>query len=115
MRNPVALISSLLVQAAMWFAAFISVFPFYWMVVGATNTAVEITGGKASFGTALVENVSKFLAVPFIGRIFLNSAFVAIVGTMLTLAVASLAGYGFEIFRSKTRDKVFGGLLLLLV
>lgn len=114
MKNAVSQISSLLAQAALWFAAFVSVFPFYWMVVGATNTANEITGGKASFGTALFENVGKFLAVPSIGRIFLNSAFVAIVGTVLTLAVTSLAGYGFEIFRSKTRDKMFGGLLLLL-
>lgn len=114
MRNPLALALSLLTQAALWLAAFISVFPFYWMVVGATNTAVEITGGKATFGTALFDNAAKFFAVPAIGRIFLNSFVVSITGTILTLIVTSLAGYGFEIFRSKTRDRVFGGLLLLL-
>jgi lactose/L-arabinose transport system permease protein len=114
MKNPLGLVTSVLVQAALWLAAFISVFPFYWMVVGSTNTAVEITGGKATFGNALVENVTKFFAVPDIGRIFLNSAIVALIGTALTLIVTSLAGYGFEIFKSKTRDKVFGGLLLLL-
>ena len=106
--------SNLLMQAALWLAAFISVFPFYWMVVGATNTAVEITGGKTTFGTKLLVNTAKFFALPNIPRIFANSFFVAIVGTILTLSVTSLAGYGFEIFRSKARDKVFGGLLLLL-
>jgi lactose/L-arabinose transport system permease protein len=114
MRNPLALAGNVAMQAALWLAAFISVFPFYWMVVGATNTAVEITGGKATFGNSLGDNFAKFIAIPEIGRIFLNSAIVAIVGTLLTLIVTSLAGYGFEIFRSKTRDRVFGGLLLLL-
>lgn len=114
MSNPLALVTSLLTQSALWFAAFISVFPFYWMVVGATNTAVDITGGKATFGTNLTANITKFFSMPDIPRIFANSFIVAIIGTALTLTVASLAGYGFEIFRSKTRDRIFGGLLLLL-
>ena len=114
MQNPVALISSLLAQAGLWFAAFISVFPFYWMIVGATNTANDITGGKATFGSNLIPNITKFFTLVDAPRIFGNSLFVAITGTVLTLIVTSLAGYGFEIFRSKTRDKVFGGLLLLL-
>ena len=107
-------IGNLLMQASLWLAAFVSVFPFYWMVVGASNTAVDITGGKITFGSELLVNIGKFFALPNIPRIFANSFLVAIVGTVLTLTVTSLAGYGFEIFRSKTRDKVFGGLLLLL-
>ena len=114
MQNPVSLILNLLMQAALWLAAFISVFPFYWMIVGATNTAVDITGGKVTFGAALFVNAAKFFAVPSIGRIFVNSFIVAIAGTVLTLIVASLAGYGFEVFRSRSRDRIFGGLLLLL-
>ena len=107
-------IGSLLMQASLWLAAFVSVFPFYWMAVGASNTAVDITGGKITYGSELLVNIGKFFALPNIPRIFANSFLVAIVGTVLTLTVTSLAGYGFEIFRSKTRDKVFGGLLLLL-
>ena len=114
MHNPVALIFSLLAQAGLWLAAFISVFPFYWMVVGATNTANDITGGKVTFGSSLVDNITKFFTLVDAPRVFANSFFIAITGTILTLIVTSLAGYGFEIFRSKTRDRVFGGLLLLL-
>ena len=114
MRNPLSLATSLIVQAALWLAAFISVFPFYWMVVGSTNTAVEVTGGKTTFGTHLFVNIAKFFELVDAPRIFGNSFFVAITGTALTLIVTSLAGYGFEIFHSKNRDRVFGGLLLLL-
>lgn len=112
--NPIALLSRYLVQAALWLAAFISVFPFYWMIVGATNTANDITAGKFTFGTNLIPNTLKFFELVDVPRVFFNSSFVAIVGTLLTLAVSSLAGYGFEVFRSKNRDRVFGGLLLML-
>ncbi len=114
MRNPLATLTSVLAQGGLWLAAFISVFPFYWMVVGATNTANEVTAGKVTFGTHMFENITKFFTLVDAPRIFGNSFFVAITGTAVTLIVTSLAGYGFEIFRSKSRDRVFGGLLLLL-
>lgn len=107
-------LSRILAQAALWLAALISVFPFYWMVVGATNTANDITGGKMTFGTALFANIAKFFELVDVPRVFFNSFFVAISGTILTLIVASMAGYGFEMFRSRTRDHIFGGLLLML-
>ena len=47
-------------------------------------------------------------------RIFWNSAFIAVVGTVLTLVVSSLAGYGFEMFRSRFRERIFGFMLLML-
>ncbi len=105
---------SLLTQALLWLAAFISVFPFYWMISGATNTANDITGGKFTLGTNLIPNITKFFELVDVPRVFFNSLIVAIGGTVLTLIVASLAGYGFEMFRSKTRDRIFGGLLLML-
>ena len=114
MNNPLALATSVLVQAGLWLAAFISVFPFYWMIAGATNTANEITGGKATLGTHLGDNIAKFFELVDVPRVFANSIFIAVTGTALTLIVASLAGYGFEIFRSKTRDRIFGALLLML-
>ncbi len=105
---------SLLTQAMLWLAAFISVFPFYWMIAGATNTANDITGGKFTLGTNLIPNITKFFELVDVPLVFFNSLVVAIGGTVLTLIVASLAGYGFEMFRSKTRDRIFGGLLLML-
>ena len=109
-----SLLSRIAMNGALWLAAFISVFPFYWMVVGATNTALDVTGGKITFGTALWANISKFFELVDVPRVFFNSFFVAIAGTVLTLIVSSLAGYGFEMFQSKNRDRIFGGLLMLL-
>jgi lactose/L-arabinose transport system permease protein len=95
-------------------AAFVSIFPFFWMIVSSTNTAAEVLTGKATFGNALWANIVTFFTQVDVARVFWNSAFLAIVGTVLTLVISSLAGYGFEMFRSRLREKIFGALLLML-
>src|SRR5438445_3197048 len=95
-RGPIYLLLSI--------AAFVSVFPFYWMIVGATNKSADVVTGRASFGDNLVNNVTTFFSTVDVPRVFWNSAVIAVVGTVLTLIVSSLAGYGFEIFRSRFRE-----------
>ena len=95
-------------------AAFVSIFPFYWMVVGSTNTSPDIAHGKVTPGTYLLENIARFFEMVDVPRMFWNSAFIALVGTVLTLIVSSLAGYGFEMFKSRFRERIFAFLLLML-
>jgi lactose/L-arabinose transport system permease protein len=103
-----------LLYLALSIAAFVSIFPFYWMVVGSTNTSPEIAHGKATPGLHLFDNIAAFFATVDVPQMFFNSAFLALVGVALTLIVSSLAGYGFEMFKSRFRDNVFGLLLLTL-
>lgn len=95
-------------------AAFISVFPFIWMALGATNKSTDIVTGRLSLGSNLLVNLQNLMAQVDLVRVFGNSFLIAIVSTILTLAVSSLAGYGFEIFRSRVRERIFQLLLLLL-
>ena len=44
-----------LVYLLLSIAAFVSIFPFYWMIVGATNRSADVVTGKASFGGELSE------------------------------------------------------------
>jgi len=111
---PVALARRGLVYLLLSLAAFISVFPFFWMIVGTTNRSADIIRGKASFGNEFFNNAATFFSQVDAPRIFWNSAFIAIVATVLTLAISSLAGYGFEMFKSRFRERLFGLLLLLL-
>ena len=103
-----------LLYIALSIAAFISIFPFYWMVVGSTNSSPDIARGKITPGTYLFENIAAFFATVDVPRMFWNSTFLALVGVALTLTVSSLAGYGFEVFKSRFRDRIFGLLLLTL-
>lgn len=112
--NPFALIRRALVYVLLSIAAFVSVFPFFWMIVGTTNTSADIIRGKATFGSAFFTNAASFFEQVDALRVFWNSGFIAVVGTVLTLIISSLAGYSFEMFRSKVRERIFALLLLLL-
>lgn len=95
-------------------AAFVSIFPFFWMLVGTTNSAADILKGKASIGSHLWVNIASLVEQVDLPRVLFNSFYISILGTILTLIVASAAGYGFEIFRSRNRERIFGSLLLIL-
>ena len=112
--SPLAQLRRALVYLCLSVAAFVSVFPFYWMIVGATNTATDINIGKASFGNALHDNVVNFFTQVDVPLIFYNTAKLAVLGTIFTLLVSSLAGYGFEMFRSRMRERIFAALLIML-
>lgn len=94
----------------------ISVFPFYWMVTAATNTSVEVARGKIVFGTHLAENFKNLLIQqPNLWGALKNSFLYAGVQTIVALLICSLAGYGFELYHDRYKDKLFSILLLAMM
>lgn len=96
-------------------ASIISIFPFYYMIVSATNKSIDVTRGSLIPGAHFIENIKNMLDSVAIGQAMWNSAIIAIGTTVFALLIASLAGYGFEIFRSKKKDIVFNILLLSMM
>lgn len=96
--------------------ALVSIFPFVWMLIGMTNNTVDITAGKLKIGGEFFNNLSSLFAsdLDFIGAIG-NSAKVAIITTVLALVISSAAGYGFEIYKTKKRERVFNILLVSMM
>jgi lactose/L-arabinose transport system permease protein len=95
--------------------AVFSVFPFIWMVMGATNTSANVSKGIMTFGPELLNNFKKLNAQIDLLQILKNSFIISILGTVLTLIVASMAGYGFEMYRSKGREKIYNFYLLSMM
>ncbi len=93
----------------------VSIFPFYWMVVSSTNTTTDINTGRFIFGDQLLVNLVKLNEQVDLWLIFYNTSKIAIVSTLLTLLISSMAGYGFEVYKSKIRDRVYGALLLTMM
>ncbi|MDT8862251.1 carbohydrate ABC transporter permease [Alkalihalobacillus sp. MEB130] len=93
----------------------VSIFPFFWMIVSATNKSVDVTRGRLLPGTHLWENFQNLIETVNLVPALMNSAKISIITTVLSLLIASLAGYGFEIFRSKAKDVVFNILLLSMM
>jgi lactose/L-arabinose transport system permease protein len=95
--------------------ALFSLFPLYFMVVGATNTSQDVLGSRLIPGGALFENVYKLLAAQDVGAALLSSFLIATGTTLLALLVCSIAGYGFEVYHSKGKDRLLGVLLLAMM
>lgn len=96
-------------------AAFVSTFPFLWIIVSSTNPSVDVTRGRLLPGTYFLTNLRNLLdSVDILGAMK-NSLIVSVSTTLLALLIASLAGYGFEIYRSKAKDIVFNVLLLSMM
>jgi lactose/L-arabinose transport system permease protein len=97
-------------------ASLISIFPFLWMVISMTNKSLDITKGSLIPGSHIVENFRNLFASDLNFSISLwNSAKIAVITTVLALIISSLAGYGFEIYRNKVRDRIFNILLLSMM
>lgn len=91
--------------------SFICIFPFYWMIVSATNDSKDITMGKLTFGSSLIKNVTNAFASADLFGAFKNSAILAIVIVFASLIICSLAGYAFVIFPSKGKNILFLALI----
>jgi len=97
--------------------SFISVFPLYWMIAAATNSSLEVARGSIAFGSQLLVNFNN-LKNAVQGTLWSsmgNSFFYSIVQTIFTLFVCSIAGYGFELYHDKGKDRLFGVLLLAMM
>ncbi len=95
--------------------SFISVFPLYWMIVASTNTSVEVSRGSILPSTHFMENFRNLMAQQPLWRALGNSFFYAILTTVVCLLICSIAGYGFEIYHDKWKDKLFSILLLAMM
>lgn len=104
-------ITKIFVYLFLSLAAFISIFPFVWMIISATNPSVYVTGGRMTPGNHFMENWRQMMQLTDFGRAFRNSVQISTVTTIFALFISSLAGYGFEIYKSKARDVIFNILL----
>ena len=92
-----------------------SVFPLYWMISAATNTSTDISRGRILPGTHFMENFKNLTSQQPLWRALGNSFLYAIVTTLVCLLICSIAGYGFEIYHDKWKDKLFSILLLAMM
>ena len=93
----------------------ISIFPFIWMIIGATNKSMDITMGKMSFGNQFFINLNNLLNAGDLLTCIKNSAFLSIIMTVLSMLICSMAGYGFVVFRSKAKEFCFSIILLSMM
>ena len=95
--------------------SFLSVFPLLWMISAATNTSLDVARGKIMFGTYAMQNFKNLIASQNLAGAIGNSFLYAIVQTVISMFVCSLAGFGFELYHDKNKDRLFSILLLAMM
>lgn len=96
------------------FAVF-SLFPLVFMVISATNTSQDVLSSRLTPGGHLMENLRVLLDSQDVGSAMWYSAVNAVLTTVLALVICSVAGYGFEIFHSRGKDRLMSVLLLAMM
>lgn len=102
-----------LLHAGLLFGVLVSIFPFYWMLVMATNTtrAIYQFPPKLTFGTELLTNLDNvFARINFLAAMG-NTIVVACSVTLLVLFFDSLAAFTFAKFDFPGRRVLFGLLI----
>ncbi len=97
--------------------ALIVLFPFYWMIISSLKTLVEYRETVPTFFPRQLEfyNYVKAFNTANLGRLFLNTVYVGVVSTILSLVITVLSAFAFARLEFKGKDAMFAALLATMM
>ena len=108
-------VSRFFMYAFLVIVSFISVFPLYWAFISSCNNTQQILGGRMIPSTHLMENLRNLFAQQDVLTALKNSFATTLLQVVFSLAISSIAGYGFEIYHDKWKDRVMSVLMLAMM
>ena len=106
-----ALYLFLLVMAA------VVLFPFYWMIISSLKSLAEYRLSVPTFWPQkiLLSNYLEAFTTASLGRLFLNTMYVGVVSTLLSLVITILSAFAFARLEFKGRETLFAALLATMM
>ena len=97
--------------------ALIVLFPFYWMIISSLKSLDEYRLNIPTFWPKVIimQNYAEAFTAASLGRLFLNTAYVGIVSTILSLVITVLSAFAFARLEFKGKDLMFGALLATMM
>ncbi len=97
--------------------ALIVLFPFYWMIISSLKSLEEYRQNIPTFWPKVIvwHNYAEAFTQANLGRLFLNTAYVGIVSTALSLVITVLSAFAFARLDFKGKDLMFGALLATMM
>ena len=97
--------------------ALIVLFPFYWMIISSLKTEAEYRLTIPTFfpQRIMFSNYVDAFNTANLGRLFMNTLFVGVVSTLLSLIITVLSAFAFARLEFKGKDVVFGALLATMM
>ncbi len=99
------------------FMALIVLFPFYWMIISSLKTLEEYRLSVPTFWpqTMMFSNYAEAFTTANLGRLFLNTLYVGVVSTILSLVITVLSAFAFARLDFKGKDTLFAMLLATMM
>ena len=97
--------------------ALIVLFPFYWMIISSLKTLEEYRFNIPTLWPQKIiwANYAEAFDTADLGQLFLNTAYVGIVSTVLSLVITVLSAFAFARLEFKGKDMMFGALLATMM
>ncbi len=101
------------VYAFLMVMALIVLFPFYWMIISSLKTLAEYRQPTPTFWPQqmMLTNYAEAFTTANLGQLFMNTAYVGIVSTLLSLVITVLSAFAFARLEFKGKEALFGLLL----
>lgn len=95
----------------------IVLFPFYWMIISSLKTLTEYRLSVPTFfpKRIMFSNYADAFTTASLGRLFLNTLYVGIVSTILSLIITILSAFAFARLEFKGKNILFAGLLATMM
>ena len=97
--------------------ALIVLFPFYWMIISSLKTLPEYRQAIPTFWpkTVVWGNYAEAFTTANLGQLFLNTAYVGVVSTVLSLVITVLSAFAFARLEFKGKEAMFGLMLATMM
>lgn len=117
MQKVMKVISTILIYVFLLIMAAIVLFPFYWMIISSMKSLEEYRSSVPTFWPKIlmISNYAEAFSTSNLGQLFLNTAYVGIVSTLLSLVITILTAFAFARLEFKGKNVLFGALLATMM
>jgi len=105
------------VYAFLLIMALIVLFPFYWMLISSVKTLDEYRLSIPTFWPQKImwSNYATAFTTANLGKLFVNTLYVGVVSTLLSLVITVLCAFAFARLEFKGKDTMFGLMLATMM
>ena len=116
-QSVMQILAKVMVYAFLLIMALIVLFPFYWMVISSLKSLAEYRLSVPTLWPKqiMLGNYVEAFNTANLGRLFLNTAFVGVVSTLLSLVITVLSAFAFARLEFKGKNAMFAALLATMM
>ncbi len=112
-QRTVKVLATILLYVFLITMAIIVLFPFYWMIISSLKTLTEYQQSPPTFFPKQIVwgNYVEAFQTANLGKLFMNTMYVGVVSTLLSLVITVISAFAFARLEFKGKNALFAALL----